>query len=145
VKKPLAMLALTAIGTFGSAACTPQEARQWRQWHRQEPADAEAFVRDGCAEQCDDTREGDIFDVPGDPWGQCAEWMSDALAAGWTEEQWGTLNWIMAAESGCEPGATSSAGAIGLLQIMPFWADECGGGGLHVLHEQGWTAWDVYG
>ena len=81
--------------------------------------------------------------------------MDDALAAGWTETQWATLNWIMAAESNCDPGATSSAGARGLLQVMPFWAGECGGGdlyepwfnlacGLHVYGQQGWTAWDVY-
>ena len=106
----------------------------------------------------DVTTDDDIFDEPADepePWGQCSEWMDDALAAGWTEDQWGTLNWVMAAESNCDPGATSPAGAIGLLQVMPFWADECGGGdlyepwfnlacGLHVYHAQGWTAWDVY-
>ena len=143
----------------GAAACTPQQHQMWLDWHEQDPAAAVRFARRGCGglgcSWTDVTTDEDIFDVPSDAWGQCSEWMHAALDAGWTEDQWGTLNWIMAAESGCDPGATSSAGAQGLLQIMPMWADDCGGGnlyepwfnlacGLHVYHEQGWTAWDVY-
>ena len=81
--------------------------------------------------------------------------MGDALDAGWTSAQWETLNWIMAHESNCDPGAHNPSGASGLLQIMPMWADDCGGGslfdpwfnlscGLYVYGQQGWGAWSVY-
>jgi hypothetical protein len=86
----------------------------------------------------------------------CSEWAQTALDAGWSKSQWlDPLHWIMYAESRCTPGATSAAGARGLMQVMPMWADDCGRGdlydpwfnlrcALHVYHLQGWGAWDVY-
>ena len=60
-------------------------------------------------------------------------------------------------ESNCQPGAHNRSGATGLMQIMPMWADDCGGspGDLynpsfnlrcarHILNVQGWTAWSTY-
>lgn len=88
----------------------------------------------------------------------CEQWSDTALAAGWTVDQWyDPLSRIMARESNCDPGAYNSSGASGLLQIMPDWADNCGGSpddlfdpwfnlscGLVVLSAQGWGAWSTY-
>lgn len=157
----------------GVAACTPEQNQAWKSWFEVDPEAAVEFAHEGCGglgcsvddgssvasgNWTDVTTDDPIFDEPEDEpeaWGQCSEWMDDALAAGWTEDQWGTLNWIMAAESGCNPNAQNPSGASGLLQIMPMWIDDCGGGslfdpwfnlacGLVVYHEQGWTAWSVY-
>lgn len=106
-----------------------------------------------------DSSDESDSDVPDDQYptlgGSCSEWSDDALAVGWSIDQWSTLSYIMARESGCNPGAYNASGASGLLQIMPMWADDCGGGdlfdpwfnlscGLHVYQVQGWNAWSTY-
>jgi hypothetical protein len=109
----------------------------------------------------DETGSGDQPDHAGEQdnpptlGGSCSEWSDDALRVGWTAEQWSTLSYIMARESGCNPSAYNASGASGLLQIMPMWAGPCGGGslfdpwfnlscGLYVYGQQGWGAWSTY-
>ena len=155
------MRRLIVFTLLALCACTPREEAAWLGWHALDPSAALEYLYDeGIADRPDEgwtdvTSSGDEWGDNADGWGQCSEWMDDALAAGWTSAQWETLNWVMAAESGCDPDATSSAGAQGLLQMMPMWADDCGGGslydpwfnlscGLHVYHQQGWSAWDVW-
>jgi Transglycosylase SLT domain len=147
---------LTIIALLALSACTPTQHQAWLDWFDTDPRAAVAFARNGCGglgcQWTDVTVSESDADIG---WGQCPQWMGDALDAGWTNEQWGTLNWIMARESNCNPGAYNPSGASGLLQIMPMWIDDCGGGslfdpgfnlscGLHVYHQQGWGAWSVY-
>lgn len=86
--------------------------------------------------------------------GRCAQWYSTAIAAGFHPEQWTNVARIMYRESRCQPTAHNRSGATGLMQIMPMWADDCGGsradlydGGfnlgcaVHILGVQGWSAW----
>lgn len=64
---------------------------------------------------------------------------------------------LMGYESGGNPNATSYAGARGLLQVMPFWAESLGISpnslydpatnikvAKYVYDQQGWNAWDPY-
>lgn len=64
---------------------------------------------------------------------------------------------LMEHESGGNPNATSHAGARGLLQVMPFWAEHLGLSpdalydpatnievARYVYGQQGWWAWDPY-
>src|SRR5262245_17345024 len=86
----------------------------------------------------------------------CSQWAQTALDAGWSQDQWSTLNWIMYRESRCNPSAYNPSGASGLLQIMPFWQrdSQCAGSlfdaatnlrcGRHILAVQGWVAWSTY-
>jgi hypothetical protein len=90
--------------------------------------------------------------------GACAEWYGTAISAGWSPSDWPTVDRIMYAESRCNPGAYNGAsGVTGLMQIMPFWAEDCGGSpgdlydpwfnlscALHVRAVQGWGAWVTY-
>jgi len=90
--------------------------------------------------------------------GACAEWYGTAISAGWSSADWPTVDRIMYAESRCDPGAYNAAsGVTGLMQIMPFWAEDCGGSpgdlydpwfnlacALHVKSVQGWGAWVTY-
>lgn len=88
--------------------------------------------------------------------GACAMWADTAFAAGFTTAHWPTVNRIMYRESRCDPGAYNPSGATGLMQIMPMWADDCGGTrtdlydpafnlacARHILTVQGWAAWAV--
>jgi hypothetical protein len=89
--------------------------------------------------------------------GRCAEFYDDALAAGFTHAQWPTVDRLMYAESRCQPNARNPSGASGLMQVMPMWADDCGGTradlfnvgfnlrcARHILNVQGWRAWSTY-
>jgi len=90
--------------------------------------------------------------------GACAEWYGTAISAGWSSADWPTVDRIMYAESRCQAGAYNGAsGVTGLMQIMPFWAEDCGGSpgdlydpwfnlacALHVKSVQGWGAWVTY-
>lgn len=86
--------------------------------------------------------------------GKCAEWYDEAMAAGFTPRQWPNVAYIMYRESRCLPYVQNPSGATGLMQIMPMWADDCGGTrsmlfqgwfnlqcAVHILHTQGWSAW----
>ena len=138
---------LTVAVVLGLGACTPREVRAWLAWHRQDPVAAERFARDL------DRGGGDRPSLGG----ACGQWSDDALAAGWSASQWPTLDRIMYRESRCQPGAYNPSGASGLLQIMPMWADDCGGSssdlfdpgfnlrcGRYVYRVQGWSAWSTY-
>lgn len=168
----------------GTLSCSPAQVQEWMRWHRHDPAAAEQWAANDCGDLCtadwdhdgvvepepvaDDaaapSQDSDFSDEPDqvaevdDPptlGGSCAEWSDDALRVGWTADQWSTLSYIMARESNCNPSAYNASGASGLLQIMPMWADDCGGGslfdpwfnlscGLHVYAVQGWSAWSTY-
>lgn len=86
------------------------------------------------------------------PTGRCAEWEQPALDAGWSLEQWPTLDRVIWCESRCDPAAHNPSGAAGLLQIMPMhWhgRDPYDPAtnlaiGFEVLERQGWRAWSCY-
>lgn len=138
MKKLIMLLALTA--------CTPQQLARWEQVHHVDLTPAqEALIID----------ESPIWTE--EVAGPCSEWYATAMSVGWTPQQWSRLKFIMHRESRCQPGVWNRyAGATGLLQIMPMWADDCGGTramlydptfnlacGLHILHVQGWQAWSL--
>jgi len=120
---------------------------------------AETYVSEG-----DDGSEVIPADVtPDEPdngsaGGTCGEWYGTAISAGWSDADWPTVDRIMYAESRCQAGAYNGAsGVTGLMQIMPFWAEDCGGSpsdlydpwfnlhcALHVKAVQGWSAWVTY-
>lgn len=89
--------------------------------------------------------------------GPCWRWRHIALDY-FTLSQWRyPVRGIMRRESNCEPDAYNPSGATGLMQIMPFWADDCGGWpsrlfrprfnlrcARHVYNVQGWYAWSTY-
>lgn len=88
----------------------------------------------------------------------CSQWYEAARDAGFSDDQWREpVSRIMAAESGCNPGAYNPSGASGLMQVMAGWADDCGGSpddlfdpwfnlrcAHHVYEVQGWGAWVTY-
>lgn len=120
----------------------------------QQPQSAES------SQSSDNQSDGDVpdEDFPTIEGTACEGWSDTALAVGWSVDQWyEPLSRIMARESNCDPSAYNSSGASGLLQIMPMWADDCGGSpsdlfdpwfnltcGLHVYAVQGWGAWSTY-
>jgi hypothetical protein len=82
--------------------------------------------------------------------GRCAQWEQTALDAGWTLEQWPTVDRVMWCESKCEPDAYNRSGASGLMQVLRRWfaAGEDPfdpatnlAVALRVWHAQGWRAW----
>jgi hypothetical protein len=83
---------------------------------------------------------------------RCAEWFSVALDAGFTEEQWPTVDRLMWCESNCQPKAYNRSGASGLMQIMPMHHHGRDpfdpATNLVMAHEvyerQGWRAWSCY-
>jgi|SRR5262245_55003131 len=176
MRKLMPIVALAAIGAL--TACSPEQEAAWLRWWHTDPQAAADWAVNECGELCtedtnhngvvepdansssdstSDQSDGDVID---DQYpnlgGSCSEWSDDALAVGWSADQWSTLSYIMYRESRCNPGAyNGSSGASGLLQIMPMWADDCGGGslfdpwfnlrcGLHILAAQGWGAWSTY-
>ncbi len=123
-------LALAAV--VGLVACTPAEVAVWTPFARPLPGGAH---------------------VP------CEQWLGTSRVAGFTDDQIPTEHAVMEAETGgsCDPAAHNRSGATGLMQIMPMWADDCGGSpadlfspqfnldcALHVLDVQGWFAWSTY-
>lgn len=113
----------TTIGVaalvVSTAACTPNQMAFWAQ--RQAEVAATPDLQDD-ADLID--QYGALPDVPDTP---CNEWFWWAIEAGWPAELWPFLAHIMPRESHCDPGAHNPSGATGLTQIMPMWADDCGG------------------
>ena len=83
------MRRLISLSLLALTACTPAQIELWQQWHREDPAAAEAFVDDGCAGMCegpwiDVTTDDDIFDLPAAddgiywPWDELAECESNS-------------------------------------------------------------------
>ncbi len=170
-----------------ASACSPTQHAAWLNWHQLDPQAAEDWARNDCGELCtndsnhngivepdatdsqhsqqsDDSSSDSQFDgdVPDDanfnPATPCSQWASTALDAGFTESEWySPVSWVMARESGCNPSAYNPSGASGLMQIMPMWADDCGGSpsdlfnpwfnlhcAVHIKNVQGWGAWSTY-
>lgn len=84
---------------------------------------------------------------------RCPEWFAAALDAGFTAEEWPTVDRIMHCESQCQPTAYNRrSGASGLMQIMGFWHHGRDAfdpaTNLAMAHEiyeiQGWRAWSCY-
>lgn len=157
MKKVFALLSLALL-----AACTPQQLARFEQSTGVDitPADETTLIAlpdhpmrlDATHFVMDD---GSIWEQAVS--GPCSEWYATAMSVGWSPAQWSTLKQIMYRESRCQPGAHNRSGATGLIQIMPMWADDCGGTpsmlfdptftlscGLHILHVQGWRAWSTY-
>lgn len=86
------------------------------------------------------------------PTSSCPQWYGPALDAGWSADDWPTLDRIMWCESRCDPAAHNRSGASGLLQIMPMhWhgRDPFDPAvnltiGTEVKEAQGWHAWSCY-
>lgn len=155
----LAALALLALGL---TSCTAAEQRAWLTWHEADPVAAMAYL-DGPATATATAQavrgEQVQLDPPPPPpdYGRCGEWHDLAMWAGFSEADWPTVSRIMYRESRCQPGARNASGASGLMQIMPMWADDCGGVRAelfdpafnlacaeHVRDVQGWRAWSTY-
>lgn len=145
--KRLVMLLALAVSL---TACSPSEISAWQRWFRTDPSAAQAALKKHVKHHAP---------VPANaPMGsKCPEWYDNALAAGFTFQQWRTVDRIMWRESRCQQGAHNAAGANGLMQVMAMWADDCGTTvkGLregntnlrcakHVLDVQGWEAWTTY-
>lgn len=148
------------------AGCTPQELRAFARWHRDDPAAAEAFAAQPEIQaqlHSEPANESEppgtlpaVVDIVSNARGRCAQWYDEAMAAGFTDEQWNTVDRIMWGESNCIPSAHNRSGATGLMQIMPSTARSvCPPGDLydpmhnlvcavHVKAAQGWNAWSVY-
>lgn len=137
------MVIAATVLTLVVSGCTPAQVQQWMNWHRQDPAAARTYALHLVKDQIGS--------------GQCGEWYGDAIAAGFSDPQWPTVDQIMAGESGCDPSAYNPAGAHGLMQIMSMWADDCGTSqtGLFdpdinlrcakLVHDvQGWSAWQAW-
>jgi len=60
-----------------------------------------------------------------EPTGRCAQWQHTATAAGWTQQQWERLDYVLWRESRCEHdarnGTDPNGGSYGLAQINGFW------------------------
>jgi len=60
-----------------------------------------------------------------EPTGRCAQWQHTAIAAGWTEDQWERLDYVLWRESRCLPDVHNdtdpNSGSYGLAQINGFW------------------------
>jgi hypothetical protein len=87
----------------------------------------------------------------------CAEWVGTSRVAGFSDDELPIVQTLMWRESRCDPGAHNASGASGLMQVMPMWADDCGGTpaqllepqfnltcARHVFEVQGWQAWSTY-
>lgn len=133
------------------SACTPDQVQYWL--HRKAAAEATPDLKD------DELLKADLAAVQAAvPNTVCNEWFWTAIEAGFTFDQWvDPVSWIMDRESNCEPWVQSYAGAIGLMQDMPMWADDCGGVphdlfdplfnlrcAVHIYEVQGWYAWSTY-
>ena len=144
-------LAVVLIAVVTMSACTPSEIAAWQTWMRKDPAAARAEL----AKLKTEVNQP----VPSHaPMGsKCPGWFDEAMSAGFSFDQWRTVDRIMWRESRCQEGAHNRAGANGLMQLMAMWADDCGTtvAGLrqgainlrcarHVLAVQGWDAWSTY-
>lgn len=111
-------------------ACTPQEIAAWLPFAR--PLDGGESV-------------------------PCPEWVGTSRVAGFTDDEITIEHALMWRESRCDPTARNPSGASGLLQVMPMWADDCGGTpadllepqfnvscARHVFEVQGWEAWSTF-
>lgn len=102
---------LLVVGVVVLTACTPTQVQRWWEWHARDPVAADAYV--------DQLRTNP-------PPGECAEWYWNALEAGFTADQWPTVDQIMFGESRCYPDAQSNiSSAAGLMQELWQWADDC--------------------
>ena len=119
-----------------AVSCTPRQVQLWKQWHREDPAAAEAFVDEGCANWCDitvdDSEWGTDYGGVYEPWISLAEcesngnWSIDTGNGyyGGLQFSWGS--W--AAVGGEGNPAHASAGE----QVMR---------GEMLQDLQGWNAW----
>jgi Lysozyme like domain len=154
-------------------ACTPAETRQWWEAYQRHPEGAVRFakcvtarpkawrhpgyVRHECRQLARAAQiEHNQANARWVPDTACSQWAQTALDAGFTKDEWyEPVARIMYAESRCDPSAYNGAsGVTGLMQIMQFWADDCGGWpsklyepwfnlhcAVHVRNVQGWDAW----
>lgn len=87
----------------------------------------------------------------------CEQYAGTVRYAGFTEAQTRIALTLMWRESRCDADAHNRSGATGLMQVMPAWADDCGGTpadlydpqfnvncALHVYRVQGWEAWSTW-
>lgn len=142
-------IGITAL-VVSSAACTPEQVAFWME--KQAEVAATPDLTDDIA------LLNEIEALPETPDTSCSQWYWWAIEAGWTHEQWiYPLSGIMRAESNCSPSAYNRSGASGLLQVMPMWADDCGGTpedlfdamfnlicGVHILDVSSWEAWSTF-
>lgn len=133
-----------------STACTDGQMAWWT---------AKIQAAEATPDPADDIQvQQEIAAIPPEPETPCKEWYWHAMEAGFTDAQWREpLSRIMFRESHCQPGAHNPSGASGLTQVMPMWADDCGGVpsdlfdpafnlrcAHHVWEVSGWGAWSTY-
>jgi len=154
-KKIRAVIATAAVIPIiiGTTGCTPDQVQYWL--HRRDAAIATADMTD------DQTLITDLNAVDSiQPKGtDCEQWFWYALEAGFTVQEWvNPVSWIMERESNCLPYVVNhNGGASGLMQVMPMWADDCGGTptmlldpmfnlrcAVHIKIVQGWPAWSTF-
>ncbi len=128
----LGVLALAVV--LISSGCTPRQAAAWREWYRNDPIEATAFLETDTfaelsqpaaaaqrAERLDPPApEADNSDDSGDSGssnGRCVgyEGMLARYSPGWDVQK---MSRIMYRESRCNPGAYNPSGATGLLQVL---------------------------
>ena len=150
--KRITMIVVLALAAL--TGCTPQEVAAWKHWLVTDPVAAQAALANVKPIHVQPSAP-----VPANaPMGsKCGQWYDEAMNAGFSFNQWRTVDRIMWRESRCQEGAHNRAGANGLMQLMAMWADDCGTtvSGLrqgainlrcarHVLDVQGWDAWSTY-
>jgi hypothetical protein len=165
------MKRLAAILALTLTSCSTAQTNAWLGWYEDDPEAAVSWAINRCGDLCtEDTNNNGRVErepVADEPErepaqasggrGSCSQWYSTAIDAGFSDAQWDTVSYIMRRESNCEPDAYNPSGASGLMQIMPMWANDCGGSpddlfspwfNLHcarqVLRWQGWDAWSTY-
>ena len=132
----LGLLALAVV--LLSSGCTPTQAATWRQWFRDDPETAMAFLDTPefaeLSQPAQASNQAERLDPPApvaddpapapDPGGSSAssggrcvgyEGMLAQYSPGWDVVH---MSRIMYRESRCNPGAANSAGATGLLQVL---------------------------
>ena len=150
VLKRIGLSVLLVVALGAASGCTTQEIASWLEWNSVDPVAAQAHLDAYNAEQA---AKAAVIEQ----YGACGVWHDLAISVGWEEEHWETVNRLMWRESKCTPDAYNRSGASGLMQIMPMWADDCGGVrqdlfdptfnlrcARHILDVQGWYAWSTY-
>jgi hypothetical protein len=106
--KRLVVLLLSVIAM--TSACTPNQINAWKQWHRTNPAAAEAFLH-----KAPSSSGGGGSSASSN--GRCVgyEGLLAKYSPGWNVQ---AMSRIMYRESRCNPGAYNASGATGLLQVL---------------------------
>jgi hypothetical protein len=135
---PLALAGPLIAVTMG---CTPSQIRAWQDWHAEDEASAEAFIRNGCGGQCEraESRQDDggeeestrSEDDDSDSSGSSSESSGDdsesSGSSGGSSSGYGKWAPIVECESGGDWDYNGGSGYDGGLQFAPSTWDAFGG------------------